>query len=296
MQPRSPSRSASGWERLGGIAPRALRAAREQAHWAVQVVAAAGESFLPHAPDTSHTATTWDAGLAGLVGGALPGPASGRLGLQLADLALCRLGPDGAVWDRLALAGQRLADAYRWAADALRRESGGAQGRPLTHPGFALPEHAIGSGGRFARDAGLPELARWYANADLALRAVARETRGAGPVLCWPHHFDLATLVELAPGAARTVGVGMSPGDAGIDEPYFYVNHSPATSSTALPALAAGQWWTQGWLGAVLRGSELVAAGDGAAQQGLLHAFLASAVPASRALALESPGPQVARD
>jgi len=110
-------------------------------------------------------------------------------------------------------------------------------------------------------------------------------------VQCWPHHFDIATLIEVdaarAGRAARTVGVGLSPGDASIDEPYCYVNHWPTTARNVLPALAAGEWFREGWAGAVLRGGSLVAAGDAAAQEGLLRAFLASAVPASRALALE---------
>ena len=48
------------WQRLGAVAPAHLGAARVQAHWGAQVLAAAGETLLPHVPDTSHTAMTWD--------------------------------------------------------------------------------------------------------------------------------------------------------------------------------------------------------------------------------------------
>jgi hypothetical protein len=279
------------WGLLGRVAPRELRAAREQAHWAAQVIAAAGETFLVHEPDTSHTAMTWHVALGALVGAALPGAAACRVALRVPDLTLCLLGADDAPRAQLALAGRSLAEAHRWTSDAVRNETRGALAKPLTRPGFELPEHAIALGGRFERSAGLPELASWYANAHSVLIGLARETRGAGPVLCWPHHFDIATLIAIETGrdgqATRTVGVGLSPGDASIDEPYLYVNHWPATKRHELPPLAAGEWWTQAWLGATLRGSELVAAGDGAAQEGLARAFLASAVPASRALALD---------
>src|SRR5215510_13822465 len=39
------------WQKLGGVAPANLIAAREQAHWAAQVLSAAGETFLAHEPD-----------------------------------------------------------------------------------------------------------------------------------------------------------------------------------------------------------------------------------------------------
>jgi len=281
------------WDLLGQVAPRDLRGAREQAHWAVQVIAAAGETFCAHEADTSHTSMSWDAALAGLVGRALPGEAACRIGVRVPDLALCLLGPDGVPRAELRLAGRTLPEAYRWTSEAFRAATRGAAGRPLIHPGFELPEHALAHGGRFARDPGLAELARWFGNADAAQHRLAQQTRGAGPVRCWPHHFDIASLIEIEPGqvgrAARTVGVGLSPGDASIDAPYLYVNHSPATSRLALPPLAAGEWIREGWIGAALRGSQIVAAGDAAAQESLLRAFLASAVPASRALALGGP-------
>jgi len=280
-----------GWHLLGQVAPRDLRGAREQAHWAAQVIAATGETFCAHEADTSHTSMGWDTALAGLVGRALPGEAACRIGLRVPDLALCLLGSDGVPRAELPLAGRTLPEAYRWISEAIRAATHGALDKPLIHPGFELPEHALAHGGRFAREPGLAELARWFGNADGALRRLAQQTRGAGPVLCWPHHFDIASLIGIETGqdgrAARTVGAGLSPGDASIDEPYLYVNHSPATSRRALPPLAAGEWIRERWVGAALRGGQIVAAGDAAAQEGLLRAFLASAVQTSRALALE---------
>jgi hypothetical protein len=281
------------WNLLGQVAPRVLGGAREQAHWAAQVIAATGETFLAHEDDTSHTSMSWDAGLSALVGRPLPGEAACRIAVRVPDLSLCLLGPGDAPRAELALDGRSLADAYGWASETIRVATRGAHDRPLLHPGFELPEHPLAKDGRFARDPGLTELARWFGNVDAALRKLARRTRGAGPVLCWPHHFDIATRIEIEPGrsghAARTVGAGLSPGDASIDEPYLYVNHWPPTSRRALPPLVAGEWIREGWVGAALRGSQLVAAGDAAAQEGLLRAFLASAVSASRALALEEP-------
>jgi hypothetical protein len=281
-----------GFELLGRIAPRELRRPREQAHHAVQVIAAAGETFLAHEADTGHTSMGWDAASGALVGRALPGADAIRVALRVADLTLCLLGRSGAPLAQLGLEGRTLAEAYRWTAEAVETATGGAQARPLRHPGFELPDHPLARGGRLERDPGLVELARWFAGADAVLGHLARATRGAGPVLCWPHHFDIATLIAVELDrdgrALRTVGAGLSPGDGFVAEPYAYVNHWPATARRELPPLAAGEWFTAGWTGAVLRGGDLVAAGDAAAQEARLHAFFAAAVPVSRALSLDA--------
>jgi hypothetical protein len=280
------------WQQLGAIAPADLVSARQHAHFAAQVISAAGETFAPHVPDTSHTAMVWDAAHEALAGRELPG-AGCRVALRVHDLGLLLLTNSGAIAAQTRLAGRTLAEAYAWAADALESHARGALAGALVHPGYALEPHPLERGARFAEDPGLPELSRWFANADLELRRIARETRGAGEVLCWPHHFDIATLVVLESDAAgdplRTVGVGLSPGDDFVSEPYWYVNHGPGTDRGELPPLAAGEWLRGGSPFAVLRGSEVVAAGAAAEQAARSRAFLASAIAASRTLALVAP-------
>jgi len=280
------------WQRLGEIPSTHLSHARHQGHWAVQVLSAAGETFLAAVPDTSHTAMTWDARQAALVGRELPGSRPCRVALRLADLTLLLLDHTGPV-AQLALPGLTLDEAYRWTATAVKTYTRGAHDRALAHPGYELDPHPLASKGCFARDPGAAELARWYANAALVLARFERETPDSGEVLCWPHHFDLASLVVLERDrggeALRTVGVGFSPGDSDIDEPYWYVNHGPETERQDLPSLSEGEWFRDGWIGAVLRGSRLSAASSASAQEGRLQAYLASAFPASCNLALETP-------
>ncbi len=267
------------WLRLGSLAPGALGAARETLHHAVQIVAAAGETFVAHRADTSHTALVWMEGHAALAGQELAGRWPCRLAVRVRDLTLLLVDRQGAPHAELLLEERTPAEAAIWAADALRDYTHGEHVHALVHPGFEIR----GRVGRFAApQPALAELARWYANADGELQGFALRTPGSGPVWCWPHHFDLATLVSLAP--PRTLGVGLSPGDAGIPEPYVYVTHFPAQTARALPPLDAGEWHVAGWLGAVLRGSALVAAGDTRAQQALWRRFVTSAVGASRSL------------
>jgi hypothetical protein len=98
-------------------------------------------------------------------------------------------------------------------------------------------------------------------------------------VVVWPHHFDLASLVTLSGSGehATTIGLGFSPGDAGIDEPYFYVTPWPAPEAATLPALTIGRWNTEGWTGAVLRASQIIGAPDGTLRAEMLTTFLAEA-------------------
>jgi len=277
----------SDWQELGKVSPAQLGPARVQAHWALQVLSAAGETFADHVPDTSHTASQWNATLSAFVGQRLGGV---HIGLRVADLTLLVLGDDGRPAATLPLAGHTLAEAYAWAGRALSAD--GRSELELVHPGYELPSHPIAGGGRFEPAVGLNELSRWYANADAVLRRLERETPGAGPVLCWPHHFDIASLVAVETDREgeplRTVGVGCSPGDELVPQPYWYVNHYPVTGRSELPPLAAGEWFSEGWIGAVLRGEALVAAGGAEAQHALLERFLASAVRESRALALDA--------
>jgi hypothetical protein len=179
----------------------------------------------------------------------------------------------GAVGHELPLAGRKLDEALAWASDRM----GGAAVGP---PPYEMPEHAVARGGAFRGDdlAACAELARWYATADRCLRAGAflqpeakpDDNQQASPVRCWPHHFDIATLITLpsiAPrGGARSIGVGLSPGDASYAQPYFYVTPWPYPKDPPLPRLPGGGIWHQtGWFGAVLTGTAVCADGEGGA-------------------------------
>ena len=132
-----------------------------------------------------------------------------------------------------------------------------------------MPHHPVADGASFSlRDAeAFEELSRCYAEAARLLRAIDDDVR------CWPHHFDIATLLEL--GGGKSIGAGLSPGDESCGEPYWYVNHHPATTRRdLLPLAGGGSWHTEGWVGATL---PLSRGGDA-------KAFLGSAVAASRTL------------
>ena len=278
----------SDWETLGAVEPHDLVEARQQLHRAAQAVAAVGKQLLPHQPDFGEQSLTWMAGPRVLAQGLVDGPRPFHAAIRLAQPALLLLDEDCEILSRMPIEGRTLDEAYEW----VRQEVEALLGRPLEKPlerPEGLPEHPVATGAPFALagSAAPAELERYYAGADRLLRGLRERNPGASPVRCWPHHFDLATLIlldpETDPEKARSIGVGLSPGDEGRPEPYFYVLPWPRPTGD-LPALDGGRWNTEGWVGAVLEAADFTTAGSNGAQRGRIERFLNSAVQACRQL------------
>ena len=219
--------------------------ARIHAHLAVQLVAAAGVTLLPHDTEFHFSSTTFDPELGALVGSQLP--RRRRVRLVLADLRLEVLGDDTVVASRL-LGGSTIAEAGLWL--------GGVLGSPLVYPSWDLPWGPIDTFGPFERHAyDLGVLTAWYGAAHDTLAAFVPPRGQASEVRVWPHHFDIATLVTL--DGTRTVGLGLSPGDEAFDLPYLYVTPWPYPDVRATPPLPVGRWNTDSWYGALLEAQEV---------------------------------------
>ena len=100
---------------------------------------------------------------------------------------------------------------------------------------------------------------------------------------CWPHHFDIATVVAFDPpgaGNPRSIVIGVSPGDHYYPQPYVYVSPYPLPKGATLPPLALGHWHTEGFVGAVAIAESIVALDD--RREGVF-AFVRAAYDAGRA-------------
>jgi hypothetical protein len=104
---------------------------------------------------------------------------------------------------------------------------------------------------------------------------------------------ELSAVVEAGdPEHARTLGVGMVPGDEGRPEPYFYVLPWPRPENPRLPPLGRGGSWNTGhWFGAVLEAPRFMGERAARAQAEAVEAFLHAAVTACRSLLEPSPAP-----
>ena len=276
------------WSKMGRMPPAALVAARNFAHHAAQWPARAAHANLSAVPDDSHFAFTWDALHAALVSAVLPAKGGGvRVGIRMARLELIVTSGD-TVLDAFQFDARTDAAAGAWLDSKLHalglKPAGG-----VTLP-YSLPAHPTGGRpyelGMLGRELG--ELSRWFGGpAEMLEEFAGRLTGlrpGPGPLLCWPHHFDMSTLVRLdseAGETARSVGVGISPGDEFYAQPYVYVNPWPRFDGRNLPALPPpGRWHTEGFFGAVATGEEILAMKD---RGKALLAFITGAFEIGRA-------------
>lgn len=288
-QDPTPRSGAEPWRMLR-TDERALADTRLTLHHAVQLLASFGQALVEPRADDSHRSMTLDAGNDAFRSEATTDGL--RASLTVPNLTLALWGTEGKLTE-LSLTGRSLTEAQRWLADAVTR----ARSSPtaLVWPDYDLPERSGGRDTPLGADAeGLTELAAWFGNAALLLEDVAGTVPEASEVRCWPHHFDLATLLTFPAagpdGTARYVGLGLSPGDASREDPYYYVNGWPAPSPADLkPLSGAGAWNTEGWVGAVLTAGEVVGIADVAAQRAMVEAFLSDAVSAMLAAVLGEP-------
>jgi hypothetical protein len=274
--------------RLGAVPLADLAPTRIALHWSAQLAASVGHTLVPAREDFTHSSLRVEPALGALVGESFGDPAV-RPGPRAASLVIRRFALEVEQL-RFPLAGRILGEALDWLGRAAAPELAALERDSLELPGFDLPEHPVAEGAAFeAPDAhALDELANWFASAAIELESVRARHPGAPPAICWPHHFDTAVLLSVEGGAAsdpdeaRTIGIGMSPGDDSYAEPYWYVNPWPPPRPDDLPEIAgAGAWHAVEWVGVVLTGAELVAAGDAAAQGALLRAFLDEAIQAA---------------
>ncbi|MDX1577069.1 MAG: hypothetical protein R3266_01235 [Gemmatimonadota bacterium] len=273
----------TGWKPLGSVAPPALGPTRIELHWAVAAVEQVGKALVPKAEDLRHLALRWDEGLEALV--TAPVKTGARAALRPATASLLALDADGRTVEGWVLTRRKLVEALAWVRARFTALTGEKPDWPALRDD--LPASPLAEGGSFsAAGPAHHELARWFADAAAVLEPVAAEHDPAGPVLCWPHHFDIATRLDFEPEAdpeqARSVGLGLSPGDGDLSEPYFYVLPWPEPDAGGLRALdGPGEAVTEGFVGWRLPGSDLVAL-DGSAQEEAARRFLREGLSAAK--------------
>lgn len=109
----------------------------------------------------------------------------------------------------------------------------------------------------------LRSLGAWYSRAHSVLTTLGDRFQSIAvsspDIRCWPHHYDLAALFVLDggdPENARSIGVGLSPGDENYAEPYFYCTPWPTPSQ--LPAAPSPLYWhTEGFTSLVCVASRI---------------------------------------
>jgi hypothetical protein len=261
------------WHKLTRPRASELEDTRKQLHWATQLVSAVGATLIPARSDYSHTNLDWSDAHHGLLSQPSPGTPSLRGLLSFPRVTIELIRDHGGSNEKsvlsMPLANRTFADALAELEHAVSKQLG--RETKLVRPKHELPAHRVDPDGEAGTFGGwekhaLVELVSWFANGDRALRELRRQDSRATEVRCWPHHFDIATLLVLererpedpTSEFTRSIGVGMTPGDGSYADAYWYVTPWPYPSSPRLPTLAGGGIWNQDdWIGAVLTSTAL---------------------------------------
>lgn len=249
-------------ESLLAVPPLDLTATRMACHRAVQWPSRAARANLSALPDDSHSNLGWDDATQALVSHPLDREGRHRLGFGFTDGALIALvGAEVAASLPLAEADESFVG--RWCDEQLR--SVGLEGATEVELPYTLEPADYSA---LVDTTPLSALGAWYASGQAALANIIERFAGRAVDVprarCWPHHFDIAALFPLDAGdpeTARSIGVGMSPGDESYAQPYFYCTPWPTPPS--LPAAPAPfAWHTAGFTSLVLTAETIDAATD----------------------------------
>ena len=236
-----------------------LKAAREETHAAVQLIAMVPRHLLPADPTDSTASLIWDDKLNMLTTQEVDGYkvafefATQEIHIYKRDSREVTLATIGNTFEQVFENLIQKLISIGLSGDFLKRDLP-----------YELPESVMQHGQPFKKQEAeaLTILTELYATTSKVLQEVFSSVSSASEIRCWPHHYDLATLVTLVkhenPEEAKSIGFGFSPGDGGYDEPYFYLTPWPYPSTEKLYEIRKPAFWnTEGWTGGVLKASDL---------------------------------------
>lgn len=265
-----------------------LEVARKWTHRAVQLIALIPRGMLSPDPGDGNANLGWDQDLRMLV--SKPFGSSGHYAaMRISDLSLHLLHKRATIAE-LGLRGFEQDQILEWIKEQVALFGESTDRLTLELP-YRIPEYPDIDDRSFRTD--VPEsfeaLSNCFGNAHLVLEDFRSGHENSSEVRCWPHHFDMATLLSVDdnpdPESAKSIGVGFSPGDGNYSTPYYYVTPwpYPDVDISKLPAFTAGgEWNTNGWVGALLMVDRISEAGGAAAQLEIITGFINEAIAALR--------------
>jgi len=227
-----------------------LAQARKQLHYTIFTLQAVAAAYAPFQEDSSHISFQWNRESGAFLSGKIPGKKDGAVfGLILETPAVIQLDSSEKERRRLSMGGVTLAGLQEWLREGVK-----GMGLDSQTLDFSLskemPPHELAQGKPFdysGLGGALAELKRAYSNAHLFLERIHQENSQFSPVRCWPHDFDLTTLLEFQvsddPNPKKTLRIGLSPGDSFYETPYYYVTPRPFSMDLTLPPLPSGGRW-----------------------------------------------------
>lgn len=265
----------SNWKNVTGLDLAVLKKNRKALHQAVQLVGAFPRNMLPHDPTDGTASLVWNSTIKSLE--SLPyvnNEGAFKVGLSFTSFELY-IELEGDKKSACSLDGMSVNEGLAWLKQSLSELSVKADHLSLDLP-YEIENYDYSEVLVIDQQV-LQEYADLYQNTQNALQNVLTNWKEAYDIRCWPHHFDLATLIPLKTDSegeiSKSIGIGLSPGDEGVEEPYVYVNIWPQVNLNILEkySLPIGQWNKEGWSGAVLTYSQMLGSKN---QEGDYQSFI----------------------
>ena len=237
---------------------------------------------MPTKDDDNHTALYWRRGQGGLQSHASTGADPLHAVLEFSPHRLTLVDGSGSVKSTWIPNGNTLDQGYQCLSAAIAEATDKPE-TPITALHYEMPNHELSRGAAFLHglEDRVAEIGRWIGNAHYLLVETVGAESSASEITCWPHHFDIATLIDL--GNGRSIGIGLSTGDTSYAEPYWYVSPYPYPKPEELPALGdKGHWHSEGFTAAILTATEVVASSSAHEQHATCKQFLQTAIAAGK--------------
>ena len=249
------------WKSINKLDLGILRNARKSLHQAVQIVSAFPRNVLPADPSDSNASLIWNSSTNGLESGPVANEEGKRIrvGLSL-DTFKLYISVEEVLVSFFEMDMRSVLQGLDWLKFELSQLDIASDTINLDLP-YEIENYDYSQSLKINSDA-FGEHCILYQNTNSILSRIVDEREDAFDVRCWPHHFDLATLIPLETNSdkeiLKSIGVGLSPGDEGVDEPYIYVNAWPNVDQNLLIKypLTLGEWNVEGWSGAILKYSQ----------------------------------------
>ncbi len=248
------------WQELSTYDITLLKKARLNLHFAIQPLASVADQLAVKEDDFSHTSLSYFPKLSSFLSAPLTSQGL-RASLHLEDLELSLTSKDLQQLAKKKILDLRLEEIFIWLKDSLVAQSVDVQTLDfLSYPDF--PESPLKNSAAFeiVKDDEYNYLEIFntlYANTFFILSDFFEKKRIKTSIRIWPHHFDMAILINLEEKYHQrekaSIGIGFSPGDTYYEEPYWYLSPWPYPEISALPSLpTSSHWHTDGFTASIL--------------------------------------------
>jgi len=242
------------WDMLREPITKNFVEARIIAHHAFQIVSLVQRHLLEEQKDDSHTSLSWNEKNGLFLTKNLDNT---QLGLKISTLSIVIVNDKNEITESFCLENKTRNEAFSWIQQRINCD---LVDMKLEQP-FEIPAHKVGKGEKFEHFKEYEELEKYFSNAHYKIKEFTKNIPEASSLLCWPHHFDYASLIVLnsSEKSYKSIGIGLSPGDDNIKSPYFYVSPYPAFKTLSIQN---GSWYDKNFFGAVLTAEDLLKSED----------------------------------